>query len=88
MDIASYQFQSDEIESLKRYRDEQQDVRLKIRFIALLMLAQGINVEIIASSVGKSVKTIENCYCHKIQLDLWISSSYVIKNCHVSLEIW
>jgi transposase len=62
MDIASYQFQSDEIQALKRYRDEQQDVRLKIRFIALLMLAQGINVEIIASSVGKSVKTIENWF--------------------------
>jgi transposase len=62
MDIASYQFQSDEIESLKRYRDEQQDVRLKIRFIALLMLAQGIKVEIISSSVGKSVKTIENWF--------------------------
>jgi transposase len=44
------------------YRDEQQDVRLKIRFIALLMLAQGINIEIIASSVGKSVKTIENWF--------------------------
>lgn len=62
MDIANYQFQSDEIQSLKRYRDEQQDFRLKIRFIALLMLAQGINVEIVASSIGKSVKTIENWF--------------------------
>jgi transposase len=62
MDIASYQFQSDEIQMLNRYRDKQQDVRLKIRFIALLMLAQGVNVEIIASSIGKSVRSIENWF--------------------------
>jgi transposase len=62
MDIASYQFKSDEIQMLNKYRDEQQDVRLKIRFIALLMLAQGVSVEIIASSIGKSVKTIENWF--------------------------
>jgi uncharacterized membrane protein len=62
MDITSYQFQSDEIQSLNRYRDEQQDVRLKIRFIALLMLAQGVSVEIIASSIGKSVRSIENWF--------------------------
>ncbi|MEW6379567.1 MAG: hypothetical protein AB1611_08150 [bacterium] len=43
---------------LNRYRDEQQDVRLKVRSIALLMLAQGVSVEIVASSIGKSVRTI------------------------------
>src|SRR3990172_9152452 len=62
MDTASYQFQNDEIQSLKRYRDEQQDVRLKVRFIALVLLAQGIGIDIVASSVGKSVKTIENWF--------------------------
>ena len=62
MDVASYRFQSDEIQFLKRYRDQQQDVRLKIRFIALLMLAQGIKVDTIGFLVGKSVKNIENWF--------------------------
>lgn len=62
MDITDYKFQNDEIQSLKSYRDEQMDVRLKVRFIALLMLAQGISIEIVASSIGKSVKTIENWF--------------------------
>lgn len=62
MDATSYQFHSDEIQSLKEHRDNQRDVRLKVRFIALLMLAQGINIGIVASSIGKSVKTIENWF--------------------------
>ena len=62
MDIANYQFQSNEIQALETYRDEQQDSRLKVRFIALLMLAQGISTEIVAFSIGKSVKTIENWF--------------------------
>jgi transposase len=60
MDRANYSFSSEEVESLKEYRDPQQDVRLKMRFIALLMLSQGIDIQTVAFSIGKSLKSIEN----------------------------
>lgn len=60
MDISDYKFDSNEIERLHEYRDNQPDVRLKIRFIALLMLAEKVEIKTIASIIGKSIKTIEN----------------------------
>ena len=60
MDASQYQFDDDEIEKLHDSRDNQPDVRLKVRFIALLMLAEGIELKSIASIIGKSIKTIEN----------------------------
>jgi transposase len=62
MDVSTYKFGDDEIERLHYYRDNQPDARLKLRFIALLMLAEKIEPTTIASVVGKSVKTIENWY--------------------------
>ena len=63
MDVSSYQFTEDEISQLNKYRDDQPDARLKVRFIALLMLAEGVELHTTASVVGKSIKTIENwCY--------------------------
>lgn len=55
-----FQFHSDEIKVLEMYRDSQQDSRLKLRFIALLMLAQGIDIGIVTSVIGKSAKSVEN----------------------------
>jgi transposase len=60
MDVSKYKFSSNEIERLEQYRDHQNDARLKSRFMALLMLANGIEINTIASVIGKSVKTIEN----------------------------
>jgi transposase len=60
MDISEYQFDDDEIQRLHEYRDNQLDIRLKVRFIALLLLAESVELRTIASVIGKSVKTIEN----------------------------
>jgi len=57
--IVSYQFNADEIFQLKQYRDNQNDARLKMRFVALLMIAQDIDIDIAANIVGKSSITIE-----------------------------
>ncbi len=60
MDISKYQFDDDEIAELCNYRDNQPDVRLKLRFIAILMLVEGFALKTIATIVGKSIKTIKN----------------------------
>lgn len=60
MDVSNYKFSDQEIELLYQYRDNQDDARLKTRFIALLMLAEGIEINKVASIIGKSIKTIEN----------------------------
>ena len=60
MDVSNYQFSDEKIELLNQYRDNQDDARLKARFIALLMLADGIEIHKVASIIGKSIKTIEN----------------------------
>ncbi len=57
--IADDIFPDDDMQQLRDYRDKQRDHRLQRRFIALLMLAEGVLIEIVASVVGKSVKTIE-----------------------------
>ena len=66
MDVSKYRFEDDEIVKLHDHRDHQPDVRLKVRFIALLMLANGVELETIASIIGKSVKTIENWHCQYV----------------------
>lgn len=66
MDVSKQKFDDNEIARLHEYRDSQPDVRLKIRFITLLMLAKGFELEEIASIIGKSVKTIENWHYHYV----------------------
>ena len=60
MDVSDYKFSENEILILHQYRDNQPDIRLKVRFIALLLLSKGLELEDIASVIGKSTKTIEN----------------------------
>ena len=60
MDVSNYKFSDQQIERLNCYRDNQDDARLQARFIALLMLAEGIEINKVASIIGKSIKTIEN----------------------------
>ena len=57
LDIA---FSENEINVLKTYRDEQKDGRLKMRFIALLMLASQFTIEDVSFVLGFSVRTITN----------------------------
>jgi len=62
MDVSGYKFDDNEISSLLRARENQVDARLKVRFIALLLLAKGIELKIVAHSIGKSIITIEKWY--------------------------
>lgn len=57
--IAHYIFSEEEIRQLRDYRDNQRDGRLKIRFVALLLLAEEVAIETVAVVVGTCVKTIE-----------------------------
>jgi len=57
--IFQYQFSTDEIVKLQEYRDNQSDARLKLRFVALLMVATGIDLNNITKIIGKSIWTIE-----------------------------
>jgi len=60
MDVSDYKFSENEIINLQQYRDNQPDIRLKVRFIALLLLGKGLEYKDVASVIGKSIKTIEN----------------------------
>jgi len=59
-DIANHNFKQEEIDELKRYRDKQRDGRLKIRFLALLMIADMVPIEKVAFFIGKSVQTLQS----------------------------
>ena len=59
MDVSNYQFSDEEIERLQQYRDNQNNVRLNARFIALLMLAKGNEIKDAASVIGKSIGTVD-----------------------------
>ena len=58
--MTTYNFSHYEIEMLNKYRDQQNDPRLKQRFIALLMIAAEINIATVGSVIGKTVNTINN----------------------------
>ena len=62
MDVLNYLFSDEEIDNLQEYRDKQQDARLKVRFIALLMLAYDYQIENVGLIIGKAVRTIDNWY--------------------------
>jgi len=60
--ISIHDFTSEEIEILNKYRDKENNTRLKVRFIALIFLALKSDISLIASALGKTVITIENWY--------------------------
>jgi transposase len=60
MDISNYKFSDEEIARLQQYRDSQEDARLRLRFIAILMLAVDTSIKNVAVTTGVSMKTIEN----------------------------
>lgn len=57
-------FSQEDIQQLREYRDKQRDGRLKLRFVALLMLAEEVAIETVAFVVGTCVKTIETWAGH------------------------
>ena len=67
MDVSKCNFDDYEIARLQEYRDNQPDVRMKVRFIALLMLAKGFELENVASVIGKSIKTIKNWHYQYVE---------------------
>jgi len=62
MDISEHKFTDAEIKQLEQYRDNQKDLRLRDRFIVILMISQGLAIATIVFLIGKSTKTIENWY--------------------------
>ena len=62
MKITEINFSNDEIQTLKKYRDNQKNGKLKIRFIALLMFTCCSCIEEISSTIGYSVRTIEDWF--------------------------
>lgn len=88
MDVSNYKFNDEEIVLLKKYRDLQQDARLRIRFIALLMLALGTAIDDIAAIIGVTIKTIENWH-HQYRakgIDCLNSFQYKPKQAYLSNE--
>jgi len=88
IDISKYKFNEDEIAKLHTHRDSQSDVRLKIRYIALLMIAEGVELKTIASVIGKSIKTIENWHFQYVTkgIDSLNSFQYKPKQSYLTSE--
>ncbi len=88
MDVSKYQFDDDEIVKLYSHRDNQPDARLKVRFIALLILAEGVELKTIASIIGKSIKTIENWHYQYVTkgIDSLNSFQYKPKQSYLTSE--
>lgn len=59
---SDHTFSENEIRELEKCRDNLKDARLKVRVIALLMLARGISPEDVSLIVGKTGKTVENWF--------------------------
>ena len=59
MKMEACYFSAEAIEQLQRYRDHQLDGRLRQRFIALLMLAQGCSPELILHVLGISLSNLK-----------------------------
>lgn len=60
--IFDYTFSENEIKQLTEYRDQQEDYRLKRRFIVFLLITEGVSMDTICSTFKISPKTIENWF--------------------------
>lgn len=61
MKLEEYQFTAEEIEILQTYRDNQPDFRLKQRFLALLMVAEG-GIDFVKPILGVSRKSLQRWF--------------------------
>jgi transposase len=62
MQIENYSFKPEEIQRLEFYRDQQTDGRLQKRFIALLMIAEGISLQKTKRILGIAESTIRQWF--------------------------
>jgi transposase len=60
--IVSYAFSEDDIKELEEYRDQQEDFRLKRRFIIFLLIIDGVQIDTICKTFKISPKTIDNWF--------------------------
>jgi transposase len=60
--IVIYAFSEDEIKALEEYRDQQDDFRLKRRFIIFLLIIDGVLMDTICKTFKISPKTIDNWF--------------------------
>lgn len=60
--IVSYAFSEDDIKELEEYRDQQEDFRLKRRFIIFLLIIDGVLMDTICKTFKISPKTIDNWF--------------------------
>jgi len=60
MELPKYSFTENEILILKKYRDKQKNANLRVRLLAIIMIAQDIAFDDIAQILGKSKITIVN----------------------------
>lgn len=88
MEAPEYTFSQEEIEQIEKYRNKQPDARLKVRFIALLMIAKGIEIHSVAQVIGYSLQSIEK-WIHQYQtkgLDALNSFQYKPKKPYLNPE--
>ena len=60
--IVSYTFSENKIKELEEYRDQQEDYRLKRRFIVFLLIIDGVSTDTICKTFKISPKTIDNWF--------------------------
>ncbi len=88
MKIEEYRFNAEAIEQLQRYRDHQSDGRLRQRFIALLMLAQGCTLDLIVLVLGISLSSLKRWVETYVQqgIEALNSFQYQSKSCYLNAE--
>ncbi|GBC61792.1 hypothetical protein DENIS_2754 [Desulfonema ishimotonii] len=86
LNIRTHIFMPEETGTLKKYRDGPKDFRLRLRFIALLLIAGNTGIPTVASSVGKDVRTVETWYEKYLASgpDALNSFQYKAKQCFLS----
>ena len=62
MSIFDYKFSKSDINKLIEYRDQQEDFRLKRRFIVFLLIDEGVSLDTICKSFKISPKTVDNWF--------------------------
>jgi transposase len=62
MSISDYKFSKNEINNLTEYRNQQEDFRLKRRFIVFLLIDEGVSLDTVCKTFKISPKTVNNWF--------------------------
>ncbi len=60
--IFKYEFSENEVDQFIKYRDQQEDYRLKQRFIVFILIAEGVSLDTICKTFKISPKSIDNWF--------------------------